>query len=96
MKDGRISKLIITDTGHRPTQYKKIIDTLPILCADKNYQGINDVIRNGIDLVEADFKPPYSDIDWWSFNHHVEIRTVNPTDLVAADGLRLHTFETME
>ena len=36
-KDGPISKLFITKTGHRPTQYKKIIDTLPVLCVDKNY-----------------------------------------------------------
>ena len=41
MKDGPISKLIITETGHRPTKYKKITDTLPVLCADKNYQGID-------------------------------------------------------
>ena len=63
MKHGPISKLIITETGHRPTQYKKIIDTLPVLCADKNYQGLDDVIWNGIDLVEADFTPPYSEAD---------------------------------
>ena len=31
MKDGPISKLIITKTGHRLTQFKKIVDTLPIL-----------------------------------------------------------------
>ena len=43
MKDGPISKLIITKTGSRPTQYKKIIDTLPVLCADKNYQGLDEV-----------------------------------------------------
>ena len=55
IKDGLISKLIITKTGHRPTQYKKIINTLPILCADKNYQGINDIIQTGTDLVKTDF-----------------------------------------
>ena len=59
MKDGQTSKLIITKTGHWPTQYKKIIDTLPILCADKNYQGIDDVIWTGNDLVETDFMPTY-------------------------------------
>ena len=37
MKDSPISKLIITKTGHRSTQYKKIVDTLPVLCVDKNY-----------------------------------------------------------
>ena len=41
MKDGPILKLIITKTGHQPTQYKKIVDTLPVLCADKNYQRCN-------------------------------------------------------
>ena len=55
MKDGPISKLIITEIGHGSTHYKKIIDTLPVLCADKNYQGLDDVIWNGINLVEAGF-----------------------------------------
>ena len=63
MKDGLISKLTITETGHQTTQYKKIVDTLPILCADKNYRGINDILCNRIDLVEADFIPAYPDIN---------------------------------
>ena len=54
MKDSPITKLLITETGHSPTQYKKIVDTLPVLCADKNYQGIDDVIWTGNDLVETD------------------------------------------
>ena len=61
MKDGPISKLIITETGHKPTQYKKIIDTLPVLCADKNFQGLDDVIRTENDLIEANFVPLYPD-----------------------------------
>ena len=44
MKDGPISKLLITKTRHRPTQFKKITDTLPVLCADKNFQGLDKVI----------------------------------------------------
>ena len=92
MKDSPISKLIITETGHRPTQYKKITDTLPILCADKNYRGLDDVIRTGIDLVEADFTPLYPDADLWSVTHHVEVTTVNPNDQPDPNtGLRLHT-----
>ena len=81
MKDDPISKLIITETGHRPTQYKKIVDTLPVLCEDQNYQGLDDVIWNGIDIVEADFTLLYPDANRWSNTHHVEIRTVNPTNL---------------
>ena len=64
MKDSLISKLLITKTGHRPTQYKEITDTLPVLCADKNYQGINDVIRNRIDQVKKDFMPTIPDATW--------------------------------
>ena len=41
MKDSPISKLTITKTGHRPSQFKKISDALPALCADKNYQDLN-------------------------------------------------------
>ena len=45
MKDGCISKLTITKTGHRATQYKKIIDILPILSADKNFRYIHDILH---------------------------------------------------
>ena len=66
MKDGPISKSLITETGHRPTQYKKIINTLPVLCADKNFQGLNEVIWTKIDLVETDFMLPYPNANQWS------------------------------
>ena len=36
MKDGSVFKLIVIETGHRPNQYKKIVDTLPVLCVYKN------------------------------------------------------------
>ena len=61
MKDSFIFKLTITKTGHRATQYKKIVHTLPVLCADKNYIGINDVLCNEMYLVNVDFTPTYSD-----------------------------------
>ena len=35
LKDGLISKLIITKTGHIPSQFKKINDALPVLCVKK-------------------------------------------------------------
>ena len=63
MKDSRISELTITEIGHQATQYKKIIDNLPIICEDKNYQSIDGVIWNRIDLVEADFTPIYLDVN---------------------------------
>ena len=63
-----ISKLTITETKHWATQYKKIVDTLPVpvLCTDKNYQGINDVLCNGINLIKADFTPTCPDTNRWS------------------------------
>ena len=79
MKDGPISKLLITKIGRRPTQYKKITDTLPLLCTDQNYQGINDVIWNKINRVETDFIPIYPNATQWLNTNHVEIVTVNPS-----------------
>ena len=60
MKDSPISKLLITKTGHRPTQFKKIIDTLPVLCTDKNFQDLDEVLRTGIDLVKSNLIPTFS------------------------------------
>ena len=59
MKDGPISKLLITKPGHRPTQFKKITETLPVSCADNNFQGLDEVLWTGIDLVETNFMPTY-------------------------------------
>ena len=71
MKDGLISKLLITKTWHRPTQFKKITDTLPVLCKDKNFRGLNEVLRTGRNLVETDFMPTYPDAAQWSTTYHM-------------------------
>ena len=63
MKDDCISKMTTIETGYQATQYKKIVDTLPVLCADKNYRCIDDVLCTWIDLDEADFTLPYPDAD---------------------------------
>ena len=78
-KDGPFSKLTITKTGHRPSQFKKISDALPVLCADKNYRGLDEVLCTGRDPVETDFMPAYSNATQWSTTHHVQIASVNPT-----------------
>ena len=62
MKDGPISTLIITKIGHQPNYYKKIVNTLPVLCPDTNYQGLNEVVQTGNNLVEADYIPLYPDV----------------------------------
>ena len=78
MKDGPISKLTITKTGHRPSQFKKISDALPVLCADKNYQGLDEVLCIGHDPVKTDFMPDYPDANLWSTTHHVQVSIVDP------------------
>ena len=96
MKDGSISKLLNTKPGHRPTEYKKIGDTLPVLCADKNFQG-SEVIQTRNDLVETDFMPTYPNANLWSTTHHVQVSTVNPTNaLDTVTGERPACFEMME
>ena len=63
MKDIPISELTITETGHRPFQFKKIYDGLPVFCADKNYVGLNEVLHTGRDKGENDFIPAYPNAD---------------------------------
>ena len=79
MKDSPISKLLITKTRHRSTQFKKITDTLPVLCADENFLGLSEFIPTGRDLVETDFMPTYPEATQWSNTYHLEIQTVDPT-----------------
>ena len=69
MKDGPIYELTITETGHRLSQFKKIYDALPVFCADKNYGGLDEVLRTDRDQVEDDFIPNYPDANLWSHTH---------------------------
>ena len=55
----------------------------------KNYQGIDDVIQNRINLVEADFTPTYPDVNLWSNTYDVEIITADPATVPLADGSRI-------
>ena len=80
MKDGPISKLTITKTGHRPSQFKKFSDALPVLCVNKSYQGLNEVLHTGLDPVKDDFMPNYPDANMWSTIHHVQVSIVDPED----------------
>ena len=83
MKDGPLSKLTITEGRQQATQYNKIIDTLPVFCADKGYKFINNIIWTNTKLVQAAFLPTYPNATLWSNTYHVQIQTVDPT--AAAD-----------
>ena len=78
MKDGPIFILTITKPGHRPSQFKKISDNLPVLCEDKNYQGLDKVFRTGLDPVKTNFMLDYPDSNLWSTTYHVQVSTANP------------------
>ena len=78
MKGGPISKLTITKTGHRLSQFKKIHNAFPVLCAGKNYQGLDEVLRTEREKVEDDCMPAYPDATRWSTTHQVQIASVDP------------------
>ena len=76
MKDGPISELTITETGHRPSQFKKLWDALPVFCADKNYGGLDEVLCTGHDKVEDDFMLAYPNVNLWPITHQIQVATV--------------------
>ena len=77
MKDGPLSKLTITKGGQQATQYKKIIDALPLFCANKGYKFINDIIRTSTKRLQASDLPTYPDAGRWSNTYHLEVVTVD-------------------
>ena len=67
MKDGPIYEPTITETGHRPSQFKRLYDALPVFGANKNYGGLDKVLYTRRDQVKGDFMsailtPPYGTI----------------------------------
>ena len=59
LKEGYLHKLTITELTHRATQYKKTNDALLVLCADKGFQFVDNVICTNSELVEMAFLLPY-------------------------------------
>ena len=90
MKDSPISKLISTKTGHRPSQFKNICGNLPVFCADKNYNGLDEVFCTGRDKVKDDFMLAYNNANQWSITHQVQVATVNPSVTI---GVNITTDE---
>ena len=77
MKDGPLSNLTITKGGQQATQYKKIIDALPVFCADKGYRFIDNVICTNTELLKATFLPTYPEPALWSSTYHVQLDVVD-------------------
>ena len=78
MKDGPLSNITITKGGQRATQYNKILDTLPVFCADKGYKFINDVIRLNTEKLRSAFTPTYPLASLWSNTYDVKVITMDP------------------
>ena len=87
MKDGPLSKLTITKGGQQATQYKEIIDALPVFCVDKGYRFIDDIICTNTELLEAAFLPTYLDPALWSFTYHVQLDVVDPLAVPDPQGV---------
>ena len=99
MKDGPISKLTITETGHKPSQFKKTYDALPAFCADKNYGSLDEVLRTGHEQVEADFMPASPNANFWSNTHQIQVAPIT-TGAALVEGTttneRVVTYELVE
>ena len=99
MKDGPIFELTIKETGHRPSQFKKIYDALPIFCTDKNYGGLDEVLCTGSDKVKDDIMRAYPDANLWSITHQIQVVTVAEGDarivgLITSD--RITTYKLVD
>ena len=84
---------------HRPSQFKKIYGALPVFCADKNYGGLDEVLRSGRDKVENDFIPAYPNANLWSNTQQIQVFSVLPeTALVegTTPNERVVTYQLME
>ena len=90
------SKLTITESSNRATQYKKIVDALPVYFADKGYQYVNNIICKNTKLLGAGFEELYPDSDLWSTKFHIEIDTVDPHSAVGINGFGTTIKETVE
>ena len=59
LQDSCLKGIVITDNSNvRPTQYQKFITALPGFCADKGYEGLDEIIRTGEDWDEDTFFTP--------------------------------------
>ena len=67
VKNSYLHKLTSTECSHRTTQFKKIHDALPVLCADKGFRFINNVILTNTELIKTNHLPTYPDTTlWWT------------------------------
>ena len=49
--------IVIASDGNRATQYKVLKDTIPVLCAEKGYNGVGGIVHDMEDWDESTFYP---------------------------------------
>ena len=96
MKDDCLSHLTKTDGSTRAIQHKKIINALPVFCADKGYRFVDEIICKNTELTEADFQETYPLATRWSTKYHFEIVTIDPNAAPDVDGVCLPLIEMVE
>ena len=79
MKDSYFHKLTITECTHQATQYKKIINALPVLCVDKEFRFVDNGICTNTVLVKTAFLPLYPNKALWSNVTNVQMDTSTQT-----------------
>ena len=77
MKDGPLSKITITKGGQQATQYKNIIEALPVFCADQGNKYIDNIIWTCTKRLQASFLPTYPNAGRWLNTYHIEVVTVD-------------------
>ena len=79
MKDGCLQKLIIIECSHQATQFKKIHHALSVICVDKGFKFVDNVIHKNKELIKTNHLPTYPNESLWSTIVNIEIDMVDPT-----------------
>ena len=80
-QDGYFNKLTIYEYSNQATQLKKINNTLPVLCADKGYRHLENIINNNDELDKVTLMSLYPDATQKYIVMDVKIDTVDPNSI---------------
>ena len=78
MKDACLHKLTITECSHQATQFKKIHNALPVLCTDKGFRFISDIICTNKELLKTNHLTIYPDANLWLRTMNLKINLIDP------------------
>lgn len=74
LQDSCFKGIVITDnTNNRPTQFKKLMDALPTYCADKDYEGLIEILCDRKDWDDKTFFSKKPNSSQWSEKRKVKV-----------------------